>query len=101
MRSIHGGDLELCMQIVGKTEAKNVLNQIDSILYSTGVVMGENGIAEAYEAKARQLKSYLTSENPRIKKYAKRMHESFLESARRERKGTEEEIKLRKLEFEE
>jgi hypothetical protein len=100
MRSVDGGDIDLCMEIVGKTDNKKVLSQVDTILYSTGVVMGENGIAEAYEAKAKQLEPYLENKNPRIKKYAKRMSGSFFESAKRERKGTEEEIKLRKLEFE-
>jgi hypothetical protein len=100
MRSVDGGDVGLCMEIIGKTDNKKVTSQVDAILYSTGVVMGENGIAEAYEAKAKELEPFTTSENPRIKKYSKKLQGSFLESAKRERKGSAEEAKLRRLEFE-
>ncbi len=101
MRSFDGGgDVNLCMEIVGKTDNKKVLSQIDSALYSTGVVMGENGIAEAYEAKAKQIEPFIVNNNARIMKYAKKLHGSFLDSAKQHRKSTEEEIKLRKLEFE-
>ncbi len=100
MRSVDGGNVKLCMEIIGKTDDTKVLSQVDAILYSTGVVMGENAIAEAYRAKANELEPFTKSDNPRITKYAKRLKDSFLESAKRETKGTEEEAKLRKLEFE-
>ncbi len=98
-KRLEGGDVALCIAIAGKTDDKKILSQLDSIMYSTGVVMGEDGIARAYEARAKELEAYINDKNPRAKKFAKRLIGSFLDSAKRERKRMEEEIKLRKIEF--
>lgn len=99
MRSIEGGDVALCIAVAGKTDNKKILSQLDAIMYSTGVVMGEDGITRAYKARAKELEVYIKDKNPRVKKFAKRLGASFLDSAKRERKRMEEEIKLRKIEF--
>ena len=100
MHSIDGTNFELCIDIVRKTDNKRILSQIDSNMYTTGVVSGEYGLAEAYEGKAKMLEKYKTDENERVKKFADRMIGSFLDSAKRERQRADEEKQLRKIEFE-
>lgn len=100
MHSIDGTNFELCIEIVRKTDNKRILSQVDSNMYTTGVVSGEYGLAEAYENKAKMLEKYKTDESERVKKFADRMIGSFLDSAKRERQRADEEKQLRKIEFE-
>lgn len=100
MHSIEGTNFDLCIEIVRQTDNKKVLSQIDSNMYTTGVVSGEYGLAEAYEAKAKALEKYKNDKSKRVKKFAERMIDSFLDSAKRERQRTDEEKQLRKIEFE-
>src|SRR3989344_846808 len=100
MHSIDGTNFELCIDIVRQTDNKRIFSQIDSNMYTTGVVSGEYGLAEAYENKAKMLEKYKTDENERVKKFADRMSKSFLDSAKRERQRADEEKQLRKIEFE-
>jgi hypothetical protein len=53
-------------------------------IYTTGVVSGEYGLAEAYKNKAKMLEKYKNDESDRVKKFAERMISSFLDSAKRE-----------------
>ena len=76
------------------------MSQIDSNMYTTGVVSGEYGLVEAYEGKAKMLEKYKADESERVKKFADRMSKSFLDSAKRERQRADEEKQLRKIEFE-
>ncbi|MBU6232483.1 hypothetical protein KGP36_07660 [Patescibacteria group bacterium] len=93
-------DIKTCMEIIRRTDNENTISHIDGLLYSTEVVMGEYGIAESYESKAKTLSTYLNDPSDRVKKYAKRMVESFEASAKSERQRTEEGKQLRKLDFE-
>ena len=100
INSINGANFDLCMEIVKRTDNKKVIDQIRSNIYSTGVVSGEYGIAEAYERKAASLENYRNSDNSRAKKFAKQMINDFLESAKRERQEADKKKQLRKMEFE-
>ncbi len=97
---VEGGELDLCMEIAGRTDNRRILRSLRSLLYATGVVSGEDGIARAYESKAEAMKGYLENTNPRIAAFAKEMHDSFIGSAQVERKRVVEEQQLRKIEFE-
>lgn len=93
-------DLDLCMSIIGKTDDKKIMAIVDSILYATGVVSGEDGIVRAWEAKAEAMRKFISSDNPRVKKYADRLVASFEASAKQEKQRVEEGRRLRKMEFE-
>ena len=69
-------------------------------MYTTGVITGEYGIAQAYENKAKALGKYKADESERVRQFADRMIKSFLDSAKRERQRADEEKQLRKIEFE-
>ncbi len=100
MHSIDGTNFDLCIEIVRRTDNKKILSQVDSDMYTTGVVSGEYGIAEAYEGKAKMLENYKSDKSERVKKFTERMIKSFLDSAKRERQRADEEKQLRKIEFE-
>ena len=66
---------------------------------ATGVVSGEDGLARAYEAKAKQLEAYASSVDARTKAFAIRMKKSFEESAQREYERANTRKKTREIEF--
>jgi len=100
MHSIEGVDFDLCIEIVRRTDSERILGQIAANMYATGVVSGEYGIAVAHEGKAKALEKYKDDESERVRKFAAHMTKSFQESTRRERQRADEEIELRKIEFE-
>jgi ppGpp synthetase/RelA/SpoT-type nucleotidyltranferase len=97
---LEGGDIELGIEVIRRTHDKKNISHIEGMLFSTGVVSGEDGIARTYEAKAEILKKYLNDENEQVKKFAEKMIKSLEDSAKRERQRNEEEKQLRKIEFE-
>lgn len=100
INSFDGSNFDLCMEIVKKTDNEKILGRIRSNMYSTGIVSGEYGIADAYKRKAESLKKYETDKNELVKKFARSMTKDFLASEERERQRADEEKQLRKIEFE-
>lgn len=100
MNPVERKDFEVCLEIVAKTDNEHIWSEVGSALYSTGVVSGGDGIAKAYEARAEQLKKYLTHENERVRRFAAKAVESFTTSAKQERIRVAESESLRKIEFE-
>ncbi len=100
IESISRADIDLCMQIVGQTDSKRIHRKIQSIMYSTGTVSGEYGIADAYKGKIEALQKYKKSTNKRIKNFATEMIGYLQKSEVAERKRVAEEIQLRKIQFE-
>jgi len=101
MHSIEGGvDLDLCIEIVRRTDNEKILSQVATNMYSTGVVSGEYGIAVAHEGKAKELERFKDDESERVRKFVADMMKSFQDSAERERQRVEEDKQLRKMEFE-
>lgn len=95
-----GGNTQLLMEIVRRTYNDRILGQVSALLYATGVVMGEDGIASAWEGKKESLLRYLEDESERVRRYAERMVKSFEESIKQERVRVEERREIRRIEFE-
>lgn len=93
-------DMDLCLEIVQRTDDKNILSSVEAALSSTGVVSGLYGMADAYEGKSKLLEGYLSDRNKRISKFAKDFSNHMLEDSKRERKRASEEEKRRKIEYE-
>ncbi len=100
MDPFNGVDIELCMEIVAKTDNKEIVSHLQGQFFTTGVVSGKYGIAEAHEKKAQELEKFSNSENPRIKKFAIKLIEDLRQSAAQERIRSDEQEKLRKINFE-
>ena len=95
-----GAHINAAVEIVRRTENKSILDHLSGMLYSTGVVSGEDGIARAYEAKAKDFEKYLKDENERVRKFAEKMIKGLNESAASDRKRNAEERQIRKIDFE-
>jgi len=96
-----GSDIETAIEVVRKTKDDKNISHVGSMLFSTGVVSGEDGIARAFEAKAETLKKYFNDENEQVRRFAEKMVKDLEDSAKRERQNNEEEKQLRKIEFNE
>ena len=100
IESISRADIDLCMQIVGRTDNSRIRKKIQSLMYATGTVSGEYGIADAYKGKIEALQKYKKSSNKRIKSFTVEMIGYLEQSESDERKRVAEEIQLRKIQFE-
>jgi hypothetical protein len=100
LRTVNVPPFEICFEIVKKTTDKEVLDRVESVMYSTGTVMGVHGFSEAYKEKVKLLEDYVNKNEGWVKKFALRMIEKFKEKAEEERKREDEMIQLRKIEFE-
>lgn len=101
---IDSPDINICLEIIKKTDNREILNRIGGMMFNTGMVSGEYGIAEAHERKAKEIKEYTIEgtkkEKERIEKFKKEIVRDLEKSAKKEKQRTEEDIKLRKMEFE-
>ncbi len=100
LSTTHGTDLKICMQIIAKATQKKTASLIDGAIFSTGVVSGEYGLADAYEGKANALKPYLKSKSKKVRDYAKKMINSLEKMSLRERQMADEEHERRRIQFE-
>ncbi len=75
------------------------LSEVEVILYSTGVVSGELGFAEAYRERKAALESWLGDENEKVRAFAKRSINDLDNSIAAEEKRAKEGIALRKFEW--
>ncbi len=96
-----GGDIETAIEVVRRTKDDKNISHVEAMLFSTGIVSGEDGIARAFETKAEILKKYLDDENKQVRKFSEKMIKDLEDSAKRERQNNEEEKQLRKIEFNE
>lgn len=76
-----------------------LLQSVSAVLLSTGVVMGEFGLAEAYEKKLIALSSWLNDESEAVRAYARSFVEGLKSMIEQERQRAEELILLRKFRF--
>lgn len=93
-------DFDICMEIAGKTDDKKILDKLSSVMYATGVVTGEDGLAKAMKAKAELMGKYLRSRNKRIKNFATRMKKYFTEVSQQESVSAVRRRRFRELDFE-
>jgi hypothetical protein len=94
-------DLEVAFAIVKRTSSKKIWSSVRSRLYTTGMVEGEYGLANAHQRKYDLIKTrYADSQNARVKKFAAETLEWLEQVIKDERKRTHEELRLRKIEFE-
>lgn len=99
LRAFEGADFNLCMEIVARTDNKEILAEIDAAMSGTGVVSGENGLALAYEAKAKELEPFVTSENKRVSDFAAKTKKTLEQRAKSELERSATRTKTRKIEF--
>jgi|GEM_PF-2944034 len=104
MWGIHSPNFGLCFEIIKRTDDKKIWQHLGGIMFNTGVVSGEYGIAEAYENKAKEIKKYepkgTKKEIERTKKFQVKIVKDLQLNAKKERQRAEEEKKLMESKFE-
>jgi hypothetical protein len=72
---------------------------VSAVLLSTGVVMGEFGMAEAYENKLNDLSSWLDDKSENVRVSARSFLDGLRSMIEQERQRAEEYIALRKFQL--
>lgn len=89
----------LCREIVAKTESEKVLSEVRTAIWSTGVVRGEYGYAEALEARADLMADWQSHSDDSVKSFAAEYESNLRADALANRKRADEEIILRKHQY--
>lgn len=102
LRAFGGGApiLETAKSIVKVVpEQSPVWSELAAALESTGVVMGEYGMAEAFERKRQDMLVWSTDEDSRVRAFAAWLAEGLEQLAARERQRADEGTELRKYRY--
>ncbi|MCH8863620.1 MAG: hypothetical protein IID51_14115, partial [Proteobacteria bacterium] len=87
----------ICREIVSVLpENHDLLTHVSMVLQSPGVVMGEFGLAEAYEVKIVEIRPWLDDENEKVRNFTANYVAGLENEAKSERRRAEEELELRK-----
>ncbi|MDH4330115.1 MAG: hypothetical protein OEV93_01010 [Candidatus Moranbacteria bacterium] len=93
-------DYEILIGIIKMTDKKEIWGNIEGVLAQTGVVSGEHGISDSYKRKVKDFEKYKKDKDENVKKFAEGFVDNMNQRAKEERKREDEEIALRKIEFE-
>lgn len=101
----YNGDIAiqpLCQALVETVpENDDRLDQIESVLMSTGVVSGPFGFVEAYQAKKTEFATWLAHERPKVRAFAERYITTLDQRIADEQRRAEERQQLRRLDYDE
>jgi hypothetical protein len=91
---------DVCKAIIGTIPAESEYRvDVAIALQNTGVVVGEYGLAEAYERKKEEIKSWLVEPDEKVQEFARWYTTGLEERIASERKRADEEIALRKYQY--
>ena len=94
-------DLDIAIEIVKQTGDKKVWSSVRSHIWTTGLVSGEYGLANEHQRKHDYLKEhYAKSTNKRVNAFVKETLIWLEAQVKAERQRTNEELRLRKVDFE-
>ena len=92
--------LPVLRAILASDEANDEIAQaVSRVLLETGVMTGEFGAAQTYQAKADQLVPWLGDENSRVADFAAREIHKFEMMVASENRRAQEEIAMRRLRY--
>jgi ppGpp synthetase/RelA/SpoT-type nucleotidyltranferase len=90
----------VCKEIVNRlTDIDPRVEIVEVILDSTGVVSGQFGFVEAYQAKQAELKSWLDDERPRVREFAEKHLRSLSRHIASEQRRSEASFELRRRDW--
>jgi hypothetical protein len=88
---------KICKEIIKLLPADSLLRtEVAVAMLSTGVVVGEFGMAEAYERKTDEVTDWLNDPDEKVRDFARSYMAQLEAMTSVERKRAEEEITLRK-----
>jgi len=86
----------LCMDIVARTDAEEVLSEVRSSMTSFGVVRGEYGHADATQRVRSEIQPWLEDARPRVKAFAKSFAHRLEQRVASARRSAQLELEQRK-----
>ena len=90
----------VCKEIIKAVPMDSPLRtEVAIVLENTGVVVGEFGLADAYERKKSEVNDWINDPDERIQEFAKWYIASLEQMSTADRKRAEEEIALRKYRY--
>ncbi|MDE0206118.1 MAG: RelA/SpoT domain-containing protein [Candidatus Tectomicrobia bacterium] len=94
------GLLPVLRAILASAAANDEVSQVVyRVLLETGIMTGEFGAAQTYQAKADQLAPWLSDENSRVAEFAARAIHKFEMMVASENRRAQEEIAMRRLRY--
>ncbi len=102
LRAYHGQSFlqPVCRAVVAHLpENDPLLNEVEIILDSTGVVSGEFGLVHAYQAKRQEIEPWLEDPNLAVQAFARRYQRSLYRQIAAEQRRSEEAQELRKRDW--
>ncbi len=92
---------EVCKAVVNVLpEGDSRLSHVEIILQSTGVLVGEFGLVEAYKQKKAEIEYWLTDNSEKIQKFARRYLRDLDQQIASEQRRAEESRELRRRDYE-
>jgi hypothetical protein len=102
LRSYHGEAFlhDVCKEIVEALPPDDpLLEEVDIVLVSTGVVSGEFGFVAAYKRKKSEIEPWLTDKREKIKAFAERHLRTLDRQIAAEQRGSEQRLEQRKRDY--
>lgn len=92
--------LDVCKAIVkAAPERSRVWSEVAAAIESTGVVVGEFGLSQAYERKRQEIEPWLHDEDERVRAFAAWIGENLRAQVEQERQRAEQGTALRKYRY--
>ena len=100
-RALNATDTDIVMAIVARLP-KAKRSSAFTLIYNTGMVSGEYGLANAHKFKKQEIeKKYLNSDNKKIREFAEDAVKLLDSSIKAEIQRTDERNRLERMEYEE
>lgn len=100
MSGFDRSDFDTVLMIARHTENDEILARLNSMLTSTGVVSGEDGIAKVFEKRAEKLMEFANDPNEKFRKFATDAAQMLKRLANAEYVNAVERKEVMKIEFE-
>lgn len=92
--------LPICKEIIKVVpERSDTWNEVAAAFESTGVVSGEYGMVQAFEAKRDEIEPWIDDANPKVRAFAAWLTESLNQLIVHERQRADESLALRKHKY--
>jgi ppGpp synthetase/RelA/SpoT-type nucleotidyltranferase len=105
LRAYREGDTSLhsvCKELIERLpEGDNRVHEVEIVLDSTGVVMGQFGFVEAFQRKKREMEPWLGDVRPKIRDFADKYCRSLDRRIASEQRRSESDYELRRRDWDE
>jgi hypothetical protein len=90
----------MCRELVeALSQGDNRLAEIEVILESTGTVVGEFGLVQAYQAKRGEVQSWFSDLRPKVRAFAERYSRTLDRRIAAEQRRSEGDFEMRRREW--